>query len=255
MDAVPAAPGAQPPDLAAVNGTDQAPGRDTHPAGREEGQHRERAERNGHGSPAAKEGRPGQDGKQPEPGEARPRRSGRGLLMGTVVCVALFAVAAGIVITGSLNGGGGQPGLVTAYPSARLADGQFAGPGGPIAPQVLPSLTGIAAAGATVVAVGSQATLPDARPLILISPDGGHTWQPAVLRAPDGASMAGAVPMMIAGGPGGWLAEAPDAVWTSPDGRAWQLGPGIAPLASGDRVTGLAQTPGGFVAVGENLRP
>jgi len=169
--------------------------------------------------------------------------------------VALFAVAAGIVITGSLNGGGGQPGLVTAYPSARLADGQFAGPGGPIAPQVLPSLTGIAAAGATVVAVGSQATLPDARPLILMSPDGGHTWQPAVLRAPDGASMAGAVPMMIAGSPGGWLAVAPDAVWTSPDGRAWQLGPGIAPLASGDRVTGLAQTPGGFVAVGENLRP
>ena len=106
-----------------------------------------------------------------------------------------------------------------------------------------------------MVAVGSQATLPDARPLILMSPDGGHTWQPAVLRAPGGASMAGAVPMMIAGGPGRWLAVAPDAVWTSPDGRTWQLGPGIAPLASGDRVAGLALTPGGFAAVGENIGP
>jgi hypothetical protein len=48
---------------------------------------------------------------------------------------------------------------------------------------------------------------------------------------------------------------APDAVWTSQDGRTWQLGPGIAPLAGGDRVLGLARTPGGFVAVGENMHP
>ena len=176
------------------------------------------------------------------------------MLAGAVVCVALFALAAaGIVITGSLNASQGLSGLVTAYPPATLADGQFAGPSGSAAPSVLPSLTGIAAAGDTVVAVGSQATLPDARPLVLMSPDGGHTWQPAVLRAPDGGSMAGAVPLMVAGGPGRWLALAPDAVWTSPDGRTWQLGPGIAPLASGDRVKALAQTPGGFVAVGENV--
>ncbi len=176
------------------------------------------------------------------------------MLTGAVVCVALFVVAAaGIVITGSLNASQGLSGLVTAYPPARLADGQFAGPSGSAAPSVLPSLTGIAAAGDTVVAVGSQATLPDARPLVLMSPDGGHTWQPAVLRAPDGGSMAGAVPLMVAGGPGRWLALAPDAVWTSPDGRTWELGPGIAPLASGDRVKALAQTPGGFVAVGENV--
>ena len=169
--------------------------------------------------------------------------------------MALFAVAAaGIVIAGSLNVSRGLSGLVTAYPAARLADGQFAGLGGSAAPPVPPSLTGIAAAGDTVVAVGSQATLPDARPLVLMSPDGGRTWQPAVLRAAEGGSMAGAVPLMVAGGPGRWLAVAPGAVWTSPDGRTWQLGPGIAPLASGDHVTALAQTPGGFVAVGENVR-
>jgi hypothetical protein len=166
--------------------------------------------------------------------------------------VALLAVAvAGIVITGRLGAGRGPAGLVVASPSARLADAQFAGPGGAPAPEVPPTLTGVAAAGRTVVAVGSQAALPFARPLVLTSPDGGRTWQPAVLRAPAGGGM----PLMVAGGHGGWLAVGPDAAWTSPDGRSWRLGPGVAPLAGGDRVQALAQTPGGFAAVGENVRP
>jgi hypothetical protein len=236
------APGAQPPDPAAGGGGGPEPGR----GGGHEGQGRKHPGRAGQ--------RPARGGGRPGPGRTRPRRGRRGVLIAAVVCVALFAVtAAGVVIAGSLNASGGQSGLVTAYPSARLADGQFAGPGGSAPPQVLPSLTGIAAAGATVVAVGSRATLPDERPLVLMSPDGGRTWRPAVLRARDGGSLAGAVPLMVAGGDGRWLAVAPDAVWTSPDGRAWQLGPGIAPLASGDRVVGLAQAPGGFVVVGENV--
>jgi len=187
-------------------------------------------------------------------GPAHPGRGRRAVAVGAVVCVALFAVAAaGIVITGSLNTSGGQPGPVTAYPPARLADGQFAGPGGSAGPPAPPSLTGIAEAGGTVVAIGSQATLPDAHPLVLMSPDDGHTWQRAVLRSAGHRSLAGAVPLMVAGGSGRWLAVAPDAVWTSPDGRTWQLGPGIAPLASGDQVRALARTPGGFVAAGENV--
>jgi hypothetical protein len=60
---------------------------------------------------------------------------------------------------------------------------------------------------------------------------------------------------MVAGGQGRWLALGPDAVWTSTDGRSWQLGPGIAPLVSGDRVLALARTSGGYVAVGKNLHP
>jgi hypothetical protein len=159
--------------------------------------------------------------------------------------VALLAVAvAGIVITGRLDAGRGPAGLVVASPSARLADAQFARPGGAPAPEVPPTLTGVAAAGRTVVAVGSQAALPFARPLVLTSPDGGHTWQPAVLRAPAGGGM----PLMVAGGHGEWLAVGPDAVWTSPDGRSWRLGPGVAPLAAGDHVQALAQTPVGFDA-------
>ena len=171
--------------------------------------------------------------------------------MGAVACVALVAVAvAGIVIDGRLAAGRGPTGLVMAYPPARLADGQFAGPGGADAQQVLPSLTGVAAAGRTVVAVGSQAALPFARPLVLTSSDGGRTWQSTVLRAPVSGDAADGC-----GGHGRWLAVGPDAAWTSPDGRSWRLGPGIAPLASGDRVRSLAQTRAGFAAVGANVRP
>ena len=186
------------------------------------------------------------------PGRPHPRRGGRTVLVGAVACVALLAVAvAGIVITGRLGAGRGPTGLVVAYPPARLADAQFAGPGGAPAPEVLPSLTGVAAAGRTVVAVGSQAALPFARPLVLTSPDGGRTWQSTVLRAPAGGGM----PLMVAGGHGGWLAIGPDAAWTSPDGRSWRLGPGVAPLVGGDRVQALAPTRGGFAVVGENVRP
>ena len=46
------------------------------------------------------------------------------------------------------------------------------------------------------------------------------------------------------------MALGPHAAWTSPDGRSWRLGPGVAPLAGGDRVQALTQTPGGFAAVG-----
>jgi len=191
-------------------------------------------------------------------GWQKPRRGRRTVVVGAVVCVALLAVtAAGIVIAGPRRAGPehGPTGLVVAYPPARLADGQFAGRGATPARVVPPSLTAIAAAGRTVVAVGSQATLPVARPLVLMSPDGGRTWQSAVLHAPRGDATAGAVPLMAAGGHGRWLALGPDAVWTSTDGRSWQLGPGIAPLVSGDRVLALARTSVGYVAVGKNLHP
>ena len=59
---------------------------------------------------------------------------------------------------------------------------------------------------------------------------------------------------MVAGGHGRWLAVAPDATWASAGGRSWQLGPGIAPLAGGDRVRALVRTRGRFAAIGENVR-
>ena len=191
-------------------------------------------------------------------GGRKPRRGRRTVVVAAVACVILLALAAaGIVIASPRSAGPGRggAGLLVAYPAARLADGQFAAVGGATANVVPPSLTAIAAAGHTVVAVGWQAALPFARPLVLMSPDGGRTWQSAVLHAPRGNATAGAVPVMVAGGGGRWLALGPDAVWTSTDGRSWQLGPGIAPLASGDRVLAVARAGGGYVAVGKNLQP
>jgi hypothetical protein len=201
----------------------------------------------GLGSPAAGDGRGG---------TRQPRRGRRSVLVAATGAAVLLVVVAAAGITQTLGGAPGQhlPGLVVAHPSARLADAQFTTLPGQSGQGALPALTGVAAVGSTVVAVGSQATFPSTRPLVLTSPDGGRTWQPAVLRVPAKAAAAGAgaVPVMVAGGYGGWLALGPDAAWTSPDGRSWLLGPGIAPLADGDRVRALARTGSGFVAVGES---
>jgi hypothetical protein len=114
-------------------------------------------------------------------------------------------------------------------------------------------LTGNAASGSTVVALGARASLPAAQPLVLTSSDGGQTWQRDVLPLPSGAAGPSAVPLMVAAGRGGWLALAADATWTSTDGRSWRLGPAIAPVAAGDRLLALAATATGFLAAGENI--
>ena len=183
-------------------------------------------------------------------------RAGRGVLVGAIVCVAVIAVAiSAIVITGTGTGTGGGAGPAITSQSTVLADGQFAGPGGTAWPAVPPALTGIAASGSTVVAIGARATLPAAQPLALTSGDGGQNWQRDVLPQPGGAMAgAGAVPLMVAGGRNGWLVMAADATWASADGRSWRLGPAIAPVAAGDRVQALAATATGFLAVGENIQ-
>jgi hypothetical protein len=179
-------------------------------------------------------------------------RAGRGVLVGAVICVVVIALAIAAII---VIGPGGGTRLTVASQSATLADGQFAGPGGLAEPSVPPVLTGIAAVGRTVVAIGARATLPAAQPLMLTSADGGQTWQRAMLQVPGGAMTgAGAVPLMLAGGQGGWLALATDASWTSTDGHSWRLGPAIAPVIAGDRVLALAPAGTGFLAVGENVQ-
>jgi len=197
-----------------------------------------------------------------------------------VAVVALVLVAgtlAGIGIAGR-GGGPAEPGftLVTPYPAAVPADAELAGRTAGTTP-VLASLTGIAAAGKTIVAIGAAPSQPGPAPLILFSADGGHTWARATLTgagpgaagsgpglapgpgdpgagpgaaaAPGTAAGAGTVPVLITRSGGNWLALGQHAAWISPDGRTWRPAPGLPPVA-GDTVLGLAGTGSGFVAVG-----
>jgi hypothetical protein len=178
----------------------------------------------------------------------RTRRSRRVTLVAAATSVALVAgTIAGIAIARS---GGSAPGLETPYPPATLAGAEFAaqtaGPGG------APTLTGIAADGQTIVAIGSQGGPALPLPLILVSQDGGRTWARAALGRGPAAPGAGAVPVLAVRGHGRWLALGRRAAWTSVDGTTWQPAPAL-PISAGDRILGLARTRAGFVAVGQNV--
>jgi hypothetical protein len=212
----------------------------------------------------------------------------------TIVAVIVLALVAGTLAGIGIARSGGSAktefALVTPYPPAALADTQLAGHTAGVSP--LPgSLTGIAAAGKTVVAIGAEPSQPAPVPLILYSADGGHTWARAALVGPGagagpgpGAAAApgapagpalttgpgpagpgttagpgvaggpGTAPVLIAHGGGGWLALGQYAAWTSSDGRTWHPAPALPPVA-GDTVLGLAATGTGFVAVGEHTGP
>jgi hypothetical protein len=183
-----------------------------------------------------------------QPGRARPRR--RAVVVAAVTCVALLAGA--IIGVAVARSGPARPtfGPVTPYPPAALADGDFAAPVAGVS--VPPSLTGLAAAGKTVVAIGSQGTGPLSIPLILLSGNGGRTWARAALGSSNAATGPGAVPALIVRGQNSWLALGQSSAWTSVDGRVWQAAPGV-PMSAGDKVLDLARTRAGFIAVGENV--
>jgi len=196
------------------------------------------------------------------------RRARTAALIATACVVVLAAVAGGIAFTRSGGSASRASGLAVPSFPARLADGDFPpSPAGP-ASFLLPSLGAVTVAGQVVVAAGTQASLPSARPVILVSADGGHLWQRAVLRVTAGDQglppptpraaagalrPASAVPVMAAGGRGRWLVLGPGFAWLSLDARTWRAVPGVTPLAAGDRVIALARTSGGFIAVGENV--
>ena len=203
-----------------------------------------------------------------------------------------MAVAVVVLVAGALAGigiarsgsGPAQPQftLVSPIPPVTAADAALAGPAAGTT-TLQASLTGIAAAGKTVVAIGTEPSQPGPLPLFLFSADGGHTWSRAALAGPGagggggtgavappggpagpglttgpapavpaaGGPGAGTAPVLIARSGGTWLALGQHVAWTSPDGRIWRPAPGLPPVA-GDTVLGLAGTGSGFVAVGEN---
>ena len=122
--------------------------------------------------------------------------------MATVAVVLLAGTVAAIGIARSGGAGPVRPEftLVTPYPPAAPADADFAGRAAG-AMTLLPSLTGIATAGQTIVAIGAQPSQPAPVPLMLLSTDGGHTWTRATVVSP-GAAGPGAPPPGAVSGPG-----------------------------------------------------
>ena len=118
---------------------------------------------------------------------------------------------------------------------------------------VFQSIGRIVASGTTVVAMGSQVSDGVVRQQFFVSANGGASWRLAPVRAPGGGQPPLGYPAArLAGGPGGWLAVGPQAIWTSPDGTAWTLAAthGITPQLPGDQMWVLNSTAQGYLAAG-----
>src|SRR5215470_5623110 len=124
-----------------------------------------------------------------------PTRRRRAAVLATAALVLVAGTVAAVGIARSRGAGPAGPEftLVTPYPPATPADADFASrAAGAVA--LLPSLTGIAAAGHTIVAIGAQPSQPAPVPLILLSTDGGHTWARAAPAGPGAAAPGAAGP-------------------------------------------------------------
>jgi hypothetical protein len=191
---------------------------------------------------------------------AGPWRVRRGVWQAALaVIVILVLVVVGFLVfdgTGGASAGAARPAAVAQYPPARLAGADFGTNPGQQARGIFQSVSSVAAAGSTIVAVGSMTGQWIPRAQFLVSADGGRSWRLAPVRGAGGSVPSPAdLPLLVAAARGGWLAVGDGAAWTSPDGQAWTLAPGtgIAPLRAADRVLALAGTGRGFLAVGENV--
>jgi Protein kinase domain len=110
----------------------------------------------------------------------------------------------------------------------------------------------VVASGNTIVTMGSQTSDGVVRQQFFVSTDGGVTWRLAATHAPGGGpAPLGHPASRLAGGPGGWVAVGPQAIWTSPDGLTWTLAAthGI-PQQPGDQFLVITNTAQGFLAAG-----
>ena len=199
---------------------------------------------------------------EPAPPSARPRALGRGRFSRRMTLIgvpAVVVVAVAALISGLLMGHVFNLGQLTANQlapqgttTADLATYPGQQPRG-----VFQTLNRVVASGNTIVALGSQASDGLVRQQFFVSSDGGKTWRLARLHAAGGGKGV-QVPLghqatLLAGGPGGWLAIGPQAIWTSPDGTSWTLAStrGVSPQLPGDAVWVITKTATGFLAAGK----
>ncbi len=214
----------------------------------------------------ARAGRPGParrppDGSllfEPAPPSVRPQTFERGRFSRRLTLPAVVVVAVAALISGLLMGHVLNLGQLTANQmvpqgttTANLASYPGQQPRG-----VFQTLNRVVASGNTIVALGSQASDGLVRQQFFVSSDGGKTWRLASLHAAGGGEGV-QVPLghqatLLAGGPGGWLAIGPQAIWTSPDGMSWTLASthGVSPRMPGDTVSVITKTAAGFLAAG-----
>ncbi|WP_157522903.1 hypothetical protein [Herbidospora cretacea] len=154
-------------------------------------------------------------------------------------------------------------GIRLALGDGQSGDSAFQAPGlpGNGSRQVL---TSVASSGSTIVAVGTDTTSAVARPLFVVSANDGKDWTLGEVNGPPGYEDAPGSPGRVVGSGGKWLAVSTDpagpsgrGMWTSADGRSWAA---VDPARLGmflesDRVTDLARTATGFVAVGSTAQP
>jgi hypothetical protein len=169
-----------------------------------------------------------------------------------VPILAAMAVGIAVVVVAGANNGNGGPApssLDAGFPPARPAVADFTVTPALAARGIAAPLGQVAAFGRTVVAVGalSGARIPRAR--FYFSANNGQNWQ---LGTVQGDPPPGEAATMVAGGPRGWVAVGPAAVWFSPNARDWLSKPRLPQLA-GDTVTSLTATGSGFLAAGSNV--
>ena len=118
---------------------------------------------------------------------------------------------------------------------------------------VFQTINRIVASGNTIVTMGSQTSDGLVRQQFFVSTNAGATWRLAPVQSPGGGQAPlGHQASLLAGGPGGWAAIGPQALWTSQDGQSWTLAAahGITPQQPGDSVWVMTRTAQGYLAAG-----
>jgi len=196
------------------------------------------------------------------PGSRRPGHGLRGRRPMAIVVPAIVVVAVAVLALALLTGHGPRLGSLSsgqhktphaAAPRLPMGAVTFGTYPGQQQRGVFQVINRIVASGGTMVTTGSQSTDGVVRQQFLVSTNGGASWHLAPVRAPGGGAPAlGHPATLLAGGPGGWVAVGPQAIWTSPTGQTWTLAAthGISPQLPGDSVWVITKTAGGYLAAG-----
>ncbi|MCP9967574.1 hypothetical protein LUX57_22600 [Actinomadura madurae] len=190
------------------------------------------------------------------PSGGRRRSVKKPLLIGAAgLAVVALAAAGALVVPGLLgdDDGDGEAG-------AKLAGSLFPVDGAARTDGRDQQVTGVAALGSTVVAVGGETDPQDSRGLFLVSTDGGRTFESVAQQDTDGGvAPPGGVPAAVGASSRGWVAighraGGAGAVWTSEDGKEWRRQPDAVGdvFGANDRVTRIVGTGSGFLAIGQN---